>query len=95
MSITTTIHIPDELNLRIVSAAERAGLSTHSFILEALIEKTTINEDREQFFAEADARLARVAETGETIPWPDMRQYLEDRLAGKPVAPPLAKKSMV
>lgn len=95
MSTATTIELPDELTRRIASAAERAGLSLHGFILEAIREKTEIDEEREQFDAETEARAARAATTGETIPWTDMRQYLEDRLAGKTVAPPAAKKTTV
>jgi predicted transcriptional regulator len=92
MATTTTIRLPDDLKARIATAAERAGKTTHSFILEAIAEKAELEEQRAGFDAEANARFARIVETGKTIPWADMRHYLEERLAGKQVPRPAAKK---
>lgn len=89
---TTTIRLPDELKARIASAAERAGKTTHSFILEAIAEKAELEEQRTDFDVEADARFAKILETGKTIPWADMRGYLEGRGAGQSVPRPVAKK---
>jgi predicted DNA-binding protein len=89
---TTTIRLPEELKARIASAAKRAGKTTHSFILEAIAEKAELEEQRADFDAVADARFAEIVETGKTIPWTDMRRYLEDRVAGKPAPRPVAKK---
>jgi predicted transcriptional regulator len=89
---TTTIRLPEELKARITSAAERAGKTTHSFILEAIAEKAELEEQRADFDAEADTRFAKIVESGETMPWADMRQYLEDRVAGKQVLRPVAQK---
>lgn len=49
-------------------------------------------ELRAEFDVEADERFAKVLSSGETIRWSDMRQYLSDRLAGKNVPSPVAKK---
>lgn len=92
MSTTTTIRLSDELKARIASAAERAGKTTHSFILEAISEKAELEEQRASFDAEADARFGKILESGKTIPWPDMRKYLEGKVAGKPVPRPVIKK---
>ncbi|SHG45554.1 CopG family ribbon-helix-helix protein [Massilia sp. CF038] len=75
MATTTTIRLPEELKARIASAAERAGKTTHSFILEAITEKAELEEQRAGFDAEADARFAKIVESGKTIPWGDMRHY--------------------
>lgn len=90
---TTTIRLPDDLKARVASAAERSGKTTHSFILEAIAEKADLEDQRANFDAEADARFANIVATGETIPWADMRRYLEARAAGEPAAPPVAKKT--
>lgn len=82
---TTTIRLPDELKARIASAAERAGKTTHSFILEAIAEKAELEELRADFETEADARFAKIVSSGKTIPWSEMRQYLDDRVAGNQV----------
>lgn len=92
MTTTTTIRLPEDLKARIASAAERAGKTTHSFILEAIAEKAELEERRADFDAEANARLVKIVESGSTIPWTDMRHYLEERLAGKQVPRPTAKK---
>jgi predicted transcriptional regulator len=92
---TTTIRLPDALKARIASAAERAGKTSHSFILEAIAEKVELEERRSDLDVEADAGFARIVESGETIPWSDMRHYLEERLADKPAARAAAKKRRV
>jgi predicted transcriptional regulator len=95
MMSTTTIRLPDDLKARITSAAERAGKTTHSFILEAIAEKAELEERRVDFDAEADARLAKIVSSGETIPWSDMRRYLEGRVAGKELPLPVVKKKRI
>ena len=40
----------------------------------------------------ADERYARIVATGKTIPWQEMRSYLEARVAGKKIKRPMAKK---
>lgn len=92
MTTTTTIRLSEDLKARIASAAKRAGKTPHSFILEAIAEKTELEEKRADFDAEADARFARIVESGHTIPWTDARHYLEARLAGKQPPRPTAKK---
>jgi predicted transcriptional regulator len=89
---TTTIRLPDDLKARVASAAERSGKTTHSFILEAIAEKAALEDQRANFDAEADARFANIVTTGATIPWADMRRYLEARAACEQAAPTVAKK---
>ena len=40
----------------------------------------------------AEKRYASIVETGKTIPWSEMRGYLEGRVAGKVVKRPAARK---
>ena len=89
---TTTIRLPDHLKARVAAAAKRAGTTTHSFILEAIAEKTSEEEKRGDFHDVAEARYAKVVASGETIPWSEMRTYLESRLAGKKPRRPAARK---
>lgn len=89
---TTTIRMPEELKARIVSAAERAGKTTHSLILEAIAEKADMEEQRAGFDSEADARFAKILASGQTIPWSEMQQHLKDRLADKPGTRPAPKQ---
>jgi uncharacterized protein (DUF1778 family) len=85
---TTTIRLPPELKNRIARAAERAGTSTHKFILEALTEKADQEERRAEFVETAERRYAEIVASGKTVPWSEMRRYLERRLTGRKVARP-------
>jgi predicted transcriptional regulator len=85
---TTTIRLPEALKARVVRAAERAGTTPHGFILEAIAEKAQQEEMRADFHDDADRRYAGIVATGKTIPWDEMRRYLEARAEGpKPRRP--------
>jgi predicted transcriptional regulator len=89
---TTTIRFPEALKTRVAEAAKRSGITTHGFILQAVAEKTEQDDRRADFDALAEERYASIVASGETIPWQEMRAYLEDRLAGKEVKSPNARK---
>lgn len=89
---TTTIRLPEDLKARIAAAAKRAGTTPHSFILEAIAEKAELEERRADFSRVAEERYARIVASGKTIPWNEMRGYLEDRLACKASKRPTARK---
>ena len=89
---TTTIRLPEDLKARVAAAAKRSGTTTHGFILEAISEKTMLEDLRADFDVTAEDRYARIVASGETIPWQEMRGYLEAHLAGKTVKRPAARK---
>lgn len=89
---TTTIRLPEDLKTRVAAAAKRAGMTAHGFILEAIAEKAEQEELRASFDGLADDRYARIAASGETIPWREMRAYLEDRVDGRAAEPPVVRK---
>jgi predicted transcriptional regulator len=89
---TTTIRLSDALKARVAKAAEAAGTTSHNFILDAIAEKAEQAELRADFHALADQRYALFLETGESIPWDDARAWLKQRLAGKRVKRPVARK---
>ncbi len=85
---TTTIRLPDDLKARIASAAQRAGVSSHSFILQAIAEKTEQEERRAELDALADSRYAQILTSGQTIQWEEMRRYLLQRASGQQATRP-------
>jgi len=89
---TTTIRLPEELKARVAAAAERAGTTSHNFILEAIAEKADSAERRADLADVAERRYAGIVASGKTIPWAEMRRYLEDRAAGKKPKRPAARK---
>jgi predicted transcriptional regulator len=92
MSNTTTIRMPAELKERVARAAKRAGVTSHGLILEAIAQKIDEDELRAEFDGVADQRYAATIASGKTIPWGDMRLYLERRIAGKAATRPKARK---
>lgn len=89
---TTTIRLPEDLKARVAAAAERSGTTAHAFIIEAIVEKTEQENWRADFDAVAEERYAGIVASGKTIPWEEMRGYLQDRLAGKVLKRPAARK---
>jgi predicted transcriptional regulator len=85
---TTSIRLPDDLKQRMAQAAEQAGQTPHAFMLEAIAERVAAEERRHDFHALAEQRYARILDSGETIPWPALRDYLKRRLAGEALARP-------
>jgi predicted transcriptional regulator len=79
---TTTIRLPDDLKARVADAAKRAGTTAHGFMVEAIAEKTAQAERRADFDSVADERFATIVSTGKSIPWAEMRSYLQARIAG-------------
>ena len=48
-------------------------------------------EERAEFIATAEQRLADFVATGKSVPWSDVRQYIQLRAAGKKTAWPKAR----
>ena len=89
---TTTIRIEDDLKARVAAAAERAGKTSHAFILEAIartVEQVELDDD---FHRVADERWAKVLVTGKAVPWDDAKTYLEARARGARPRKPAARK---
>lgn len=89
---TTTIRMPEDLKARVAAAAKRSGKTAHGFMLEAIAEKAEQAELRADFDSVAEERYARIVDSGKSISWNEMRVYLEQRLAGKSVKRPPARK---
>jgi predicted transcriptional regulator len=89
---TTTIRLPEALKARVAAVAKRSGTTPHNFILEAISEKAEERERRSEFHDLAEARYAKIVASGKTVPWSEMRQYLEGRLAGEKTKKPVGKK---
>ena len=80
---TTTIRIDDDLKVRVAAAAERAGKSTHAFILDTMAEAVERLEQETDFHNLADARWADLLATGETIPWDQAKAWIQARAKGE------------
>lgn len=72
--------------------AKHSGTTSHASILEAIAEKAERAERRADFDVVAEARYARIAAAGKTIPWQEMRGYLEARMDGNAARRPVGRK---
>jgi len=89
---TTTIRLPKDLKDKVARAAERAGMTPHGFILEAIAEKADLEERRTAFMDIAELRYTGVIASGKTISWSEMRRYLEQRSTGHRVTRPKPRR---
>jgi len=90
---TTTIRIEEELKARVSAAAERAGKTTHAFILEAIAQTVEQSEVDDEFQQLAEGRWTTVLATGKTVAWDDAKAWLQARAQGERVRKPVARKS--
>ena len=88
---TTTVRLPADLKKRLADVAEQAGMTSHALIVEAISDRVEADEARNRLLDEADRRYAAIAKTGQTVPWSEMRRYLERRVAGERIDAPAAR----
>ncbi|TAN25448.1 MAG: CopG family transcriptional regulator [Castellaniella sp.] len=89
---TTTIPLSEDLKTRVATAARKSGVTAHHFILEAIEQKTRAAERQADFEAGAEARYARIVESGLALSWADMRAYLESSMGGRTAVPPTPRR---
>ena len=89
---TTTIRLPEELKIRIDTAAEKAGRSPHAFIVALLERGIEQAEQRASFVAEALAAREEFAKDQLGYDAEDLHRYLAQRAEGKKVRRPRPKK---
>lgn len=89
---TTTIRLDDPLKARVAAAAERAGKTSHAFILDAIAQTVEQAECDEEFLRVADQRWAKILATGKTVNWDAAKDWLESRSSGERPRKPAARK---
>jgi len=89
---TTTIRIEEDLKVRVAAAADRAGKTAHSFILDAITQKVDQVEADDELHRLADARWANILTTGKTVDWDEAKVYLAVRAQGKRLQKPTSRK---
>ena len=89
---TTTIRIDEELKTRFAAAAQRAGQSTHAFIVEAIARTVEQAEQDEAFERIAHERWSSLLAGGKTVDWTEAKTWLEARARGERPPRPRARK---
>lgn len=88
---TTSIKLADEVKLRVAQAAERAGISAHAFMVEAISAAADAAEQRAQFVAQAVAARKQLLKAGKGFAAYEVHAHLRARAAGQATKPPVAK----
>lgn len=88
----TTLKISEELKARISNIAAHNQKSPHAFMLEALERETRREELRRSFTEDALAAERELLETGIYYDGDEVLSYLEQKLQGKKIKPPKARK---
>jgi predicted transcriptional regulator len=87
----TTIKLPDELKRRIGRLIEGTGQSMHSFLVDAISQRTDVEERRHRFVSGALEAREEMARTGKGFPADKVHAYLQARAAGRKAARPKAR----
>jgi predicted transcriptional regulator len=88
---TTSLKLPQEVKQLAQAAAKHQGISTHSFMVEAIRTAATAAEQRAAFVAAALEAEAEFAGTGKGYAAQEVHAWLKARAKGKPVAKPKAR----
>lgn len=92
---TTTIRLDQQLEARLAAAAERAGMTAHAFILEAIERSIEQSEIEDAFHRVAEQRWVSLLAGGKSIAWDQASAYVAACARGerprKPAARPLKR----
>lgn len=89
---TTTIRLDEQLKLRIARAAKHNGSSPHAFMLDAIADSVDEDERRREFIDSAEERYRHIIDSGKTVPWSEMQNYLKNRASGRTASAPAPRK---
>jgi len=88
---TTTLRIDTPLRQRILDLAQATGQSAHSFMIEALAQKTDEAEWQLAMQKEASQRSEAMQASQSGLDWHDVRAWMLARSAGRSVQAPQVK----
>ncbi len=88
---TTTLRIDTPLRQRILDLAQATGQSAHSFMIEALAQKTEEAEWQLAIQKEAAQRSEQMLASQSGLDWHDVRDWMLARAAGKTAQAPQVK----
>lgn len=89
---TTTIRLDEALKARIAAAAERAGMTSHAFMVEAITEHVEQDEEDAAFHRTGLERLEEMQRTGMAVAWEDVEKWLQATAKGERPEWPEARK---
>jgi predicted transcriptional regulator len=88
---TTSLKLPDDVKQSAITAAERAGISPHAFMVDAIRNAARAAELSAEFAAEALEARAEMLKSGMGYDAEEVHTYFLNRVSGKPAKRPKAK----
>ncbi len=88
MASTTSLKLPEDLKDRIAALAPRVAHTPHAYMVEAIAEKVTRDEKRQDFLASANESAASFKKTGIAYGLEDVERYILQKAAGKTAVKP-------
>lgn len=92
---TITIQVSEELHERLADAIENSKLTAEDFILLSIADKLERPASPEDLDAQTSASYAEYLRSGVSVPLAEVREYFENRIAGKAVQKPVFRKTKV
>ncbi len=89
---TTSLKLPDSLKERVAKLAEAAGKTPHAFMVEAIEQEASRNEQYQAFLAEAEASWQAYQATGLAYDADEVNAYFRAKLQGVELPKPALKK---
>ena len=88
MAITTSLKLPEELKEKISTLAQGVAQTPHAYMVEAIAEKVSRDEKRQDFLRAGQESFAEYKRTGILYDGDEVLKYFVDRVAGKKVKRP-------
>ena len=79
---TTSLKLPDSLKERVMKLASDTDKTAHAFMLEAVAEKATREEQERALMARAEASLQHYKETGIAYDADEVMAYFRAKIQG-------------
>jgi predicted transcriptional regulator len=83
MANTTSLKIPDDLKDRISAVAQGVAQTPHAYMVEAIAEKVSRDEKRQEFLASADESMRHFKRTGIAYAFDDVKKYIVAKANGR------------
>jgi predicted transcriptional regulator len=87
---TTSLKLPEALKAQAAAAAERLGITTHAFMVDAIRQAAAAAEDRARFIAAAKAARKAALKQGTGFDADEVHEYIRARAAGTAARRPKA-----
>lgn len=90
--MAVSLRLPEKTKRRVEKLARAQDVTPHAFMVNAIEERLSAEEEHAAFLAEAERRAAEFRKTGKGIPAEEVFDYLRKRVQGKAAVRPKARK---